>query len=155
MPTAHAKFVEYIGKCCKTLDLPAPTVDGDNYIFKVEDRWIELKQNSRGDLVTFVSLVYLAPPETDMRADLIASFNLRYLFDGGYALVAEPDEGRLYLCRSHRLVALDPAHIREELLVFAETAAMAGTWYIRTSEEQPSSLPPAGPDGNGAMFLKA
>lgn len=97
MPTAHAKFVEYIGKCCKTLDLPAPTVDGDNYIFKVEDRWIELKQNSRGDLVTFVSLVYLAPPETDMRADLIASFNLRYLFDGGYALVAEPDEGRLYL----------------------------------------------------------
>lgn len=154
MSNAHTQFAEYIGKCCKTLDLPAPTVDDDNYIFKVEDRWVELKQNGRGDLVTFVSLVYIAPPETDMRADLIAGFNLRYLFDGGFTLVAEADEGRLYLCRSHRLAALDPAHIREELLAFAETAAMAGTWYIRTSEEQPSAPPPASPGGNGGMFLK-
>ncbi|MBW7850700.1 MAG: type III secretion system chaperone [Rhodospirillales bacterium] len=150
MPNAHTRFADYIGACCKTLELPPPNVDGDNYIFKVGDRWVELKRNDRGDRLTFVSLVYMAPPETAMRADLIASFNLHYLFNGGFTLITDAEQSRLYLCRPHRLDALDARHIREELRAFAEAAAMAGTWYIRTSEE-PLTPPPAGDTG---IFLK-
>lgn len=152
MTDAHSRFADFITQCAETLELPPPTVEGDSYMFQVGDRWIELKRNSRGDIVTFAAVIYIAPPETAVRPDLVASFNVYHLFNGGFTLVLEEETGVLRLCRPHRLSALEARNIRKDLIAFAETAAMAGTWYIRTSEETASGPQPLARDELGGRL---
>jgi hypothetical protein len=156
MSNDHPRFAEFISKCCEALELPPPTITNDRYMFQVEDRWIELKCNDRGDLVNFVSLAYLAPPDTAVRADLVAGFNVYHLFNGGFTLIAdEPDEmTRLYVCRPHRLDVLDAKRIREDLIACAEAAAMAGAWYIRTTEDETHPALSSASFGDLSNFLK-
>jgi len=153
MSDSQSRFAEFIKACTKVLELPDPTIGGDNYLFQVGDRWVELKRNERGDLVNFLSAIYLAPPDGELRDDLIASFNTHYLFNGGFSLVADPENGRIYLGRTHRLAALDARDIRRELLAFAGTASMAGTWYMR-NEDETTAPPSAPPRENPGSFLK-
>lgn len=153
MSDPQSRFAEFVKACTEVLELPDPTIDGDNYMFQVGDRWIELKRNERGDIVNFLSVVYLAPPEGGLRDDLISSFNTYYLFNGGFSLVADLENRRIYLGRAHRLDALDARDIRRELLAFAETASMAGTWYLR-SEDESAPPPSAPPREDPGSFLK-
>lgn len=142
MSDARSRFAAYLGRCTEILSLPRPTIENDRYMFQVGDRWIELRLDPEDGRVTFAALIYVAPPDTEPRADLVAFFNVYYLFNGGFSLVPGED-GSLYLCRPHRLASLDPRRIRDDLAGFAETAAMAGTWYIRTDEERPAAAPAA------------
>lgn len=153
MSTENSRFADYIAKCCEVLDQPAPTVTGDNYMFHVGDRWIELKTNDRGDLVTFAAMVYMAPPETAMRADLVTSFNAYYLFNGGYSLFHDRETERLYMCLPRRLEALDPRDIREQLIDFADRAANVGTWYIVNSDKEAENQRSGTPSAEPSHFI--
>ncbi|PTW56632.1 hypothetical protein C8N35_11195 [Breoghania corrubedonensis] len=135
MTNDNTRFADYVTRCCEVLGLPVGPVTGDSYMFQVADRWIELKANAGGDLVSFAAMVYMAPADVPVRPDLVCGFNVRYLFDGGFSLLHDRETDRLYLCRPHQLEALDPRAIRDELIDFAERAANVGTWYIRSSEE--------------------
>jgi hypothetical protein len=139
MSDAFTPFAAFIKTCAEALDLPPQTVEHDRFMVQVEDRWVELRYSRDDDRVTFAAIVYVAPPDARLRADLISKFNLHYLFNGGLSLV-QGDEGILYLCRPHQLSLLDSRHIRKDLVAFANTVAMAGTWYIRMDSEQPATL---------------
>ncbi|PTW56635.1 hypothetical protein C8N35_11198 [Breoghania corrubedonensis] len=153
MSSENTRFADYVTKCCEALGLPVGPVTGDSYMFQVADRWIELKTSAGGDLVTFAAMVYMAPADVPVRADLVCGFNVRYLFDGGFSLLHDRETDRLYLCRAHQLEALDPRAIRDQLIDFAERAANVGTWYIRTSEEPaPGARAPA-PSGEPGSYI--
>ncbi|MEI2384472.1 type III secretion system chaperone [Breoghania sp. JC706] len=153
MTSENTRFADYVTKCCEVLGLPVGSVDGDSYMFQVGDRWIELKANGRGDLVTFAAMVYMAPPDVPVRADLVCGFNVHYLFDGGFSLLHDRETERLYLCRAHRLETLDPRAIRDQLIDFADRAANVGTWYIRSSEETAPARPPVPSGAEPGSFL--
>jgi hypothetical protein len=155
MSDADPRFAEFIAKCTEVLEIPTPELAGNSTMFQVGDRWIELRYTPEDDRVTLAALIYVAPPEASLRADLIASFNVQYLFNGGFNLITDGDQGTLYVCRPHRLASLGARHIRDDLASFARTAAMAGTWYIRTDEERPVA-PPRGSttSGDTAGYIK-
>jgi hypothetical protein len=143
MRTASS-FDTYVRACARALDIEPPAVDYDRAMFRVGDRWIELRHHRSDDRVTFAGLVHMADPDVGLRSDLIARFNIRELFDGGFSLV-EGAENVLYLCRPHQLVCLDPSNIRADLDGFARSVARSEDWYARSlaaqtaAAEMPSS----------------
>jgi hypothetical protein len=147
--SAHpSSFEAYILRCADVLGIAPPPTEHGRAMFLVGNRWVELRHHGADDRVTFAALAYVAPPEESLRADLVASFNLRHLFEGGFSLVPG-DEGFLYVCRPHQLACLDAGAIRQDLEAFARTAAMAGTWYLRNSEGTPDVTPaPSRDDGH-------
>ncbi|MEO9527227.1 hypothetical protein [Roseibium sp.] len=154
MSTDNSRFAEFVAECCKVLELEAPAATGDSHMFQVGDRWIELKADDSGEGVSFAAMVYMKPADTEIRADLVASFNVHYLFNGGFSLFFDTATDRLYLCRPHRLDTLEARNIREELIAFADMAAHAGTWYIRSSEEQAAGTRAALPSGETGNFIE-
>lgn len=151
---AFSPFAVYLGLCAEALALPQPVIEKYSYMFRVDDRWIELRYSPGDERVTFAALVYVAPADVALDATLVAQFNVTGLFSGGSSLVPG-EEGLLYLCRPHRLASLDPRRIREDLSGFSQLADRAGTFYIAAIAADQSGLAPAPTDGtDGANLLK-
>ena len=139
MTSPHARFVDFITRGTEVLGLPEPTIPGDSYMFRVGDRWLEIKLNAEKAVVVIAAVACAFGSSTPPRTDLVAAFNLDRLFNGGHALVVDEEQGLIRLCRCERLSVLRPQHIRADLVAFSRMAAMAGTWYLRAAEEQQST----------------
>jgi len=112
MTEIAARFAAFITQCVEALELPAPEITENRFMFKVDDRWVELKYDPKDDRVTFATIAFMRAPDGAVRADLLASFNVYNLFNGGYALVNPNGDGIVYLCQPHRLAALSAREIQ-------------------------------------------
>lgn len=156
MSQADPRFADFIARCVASLGLPAPNVTENRYMFKIGDRWVELKYEPGDDRVTLAALVFMQTPDEPIHADLLASFNVYHLFSGGYALVNPDNDGVVYLCQAHRLAALRTHDIRRLLEEFALRASAAGTWYLARSGggPEPAAAPLAGGDPNSDFSIR-
>ena len=145
MVLPNLRFVEFVAKCTAALGLPKATIRNDSYQFQVGDRWVELKYDAARGTVTTAAVACTFPSPEAMRADLVSSFNLRQLFDGGHLFVADETCGVIRLCRTDRLSELRPETIRQDLVAFSRRTAMAGTWYLRAGETQDDAAPAPAP----------
>lgn len=130
------RFADFVTRCTGALGLPDPTVRNDSYMFRVGDRWTELSFDAERATVTIAAVAVVLAPFEDVRADLVAAFNLHHLFNGGHALVLDEEQGVVRLCRTDRLAALRPQDIGAELRSFAQKVEAAGTWYLKARDAE-------------------